>query len=155
AAKFHHFVIAAAVANRISERRGGRAVSRNKVGGYAQRPHLNHVTVKERPIHVSRWITRRASLPASPSVRGGRRRYRGRIEHPVLDIWNFTESRHQRSAGLLFHVRCAARLITVIVIDEDGFDIRHFEAHALDVLLHGFGGVCRTRTHHDVTLRRG
>ena len=42
----------------------------------------------------------------------------------------------------------------MIVVDQDGLDIGHLEAHLLDILLHRFGGVRRAGAHHDVALGR-
>jgi len=87
-------------------------------------------------------------LPATPSISS--RRYSScgdgwRIEHTVLDIRNFPEPGHQGSSGLLFHVSGPTRLITVIVIDEYGFDVGHLEAEAFDVVLYGLRQTLRHR----------
>ena len=129
-------------------------MSRNQIYVHAQWSDFNDVAVEERPIHMGRWVARWSALSASPAVGSRRRRNRRRIEHPVFDVWNFTKTGHQWSAGFLFHVGRATRLISVIVIHKNGFDIGHFEAHAFDILLHGFGGICGPCAQHDVALRR-
>ena len=78
----------------------------------------------------------------------------GRIGEKEDPYWAVLSCPKCGILGLITRKQIAG-LIAVIVIDQDGFDVRHFEAHAFDVLLHGFGGVCGTRAHHDVTLRRG
>src|SRR2546427_11538518 len=135
ATKFYDFVIAAAIADGVGKRGGGRAVSRNQIYVHAQRSNFNHIAVEERPIHMGRWVARWSALSA-PSAGGSRRRRdRRRIEHPVLDIWHFAKTGHQWRAGLLLHVRGTTRLVSVIMIHKDRFDIGHFEAHAFDILL--------------------
>src|SRR5881296_3787843 len=103
-AEFHDFVITAAIPDGVGERRGGRAVSRNQIYVHAERSDFNHVAVEERAIHMGRWVARWTALSASTAVGSRRRRDRRRIEHAMLDVWDFTKTRHQGRAGLLLHV---------------------------------------------------
>src|ERR1700694_4891275 len=102
-------------------------MSRNQIGGYAQGSYFDHIAIEEGAVHFDRRITPGA-LTSSSSL-GSRRGWdRGRIEHAVFHVRNFSESGHDLRAALLFHVGRASRLILVIVIQKDGLDIRHFEA---------------------------
>src|SRR5579864_6840958 len=102
-------------------------MSRNQISGHAQGTHFDYVAIEQRTIDFYGRITWWASSPSCLSLL--RRPWnRGRVEHAVLHIRNFSEPGHHRRAGLLFQVGGATRLIPMIVVEQDGLNIGHLEA---------------------------
>src|SRR5258708_33285695 len=72
----------------------------------------------------------------------------------MLKEGNFSEPSHDLRPALLSEVGARAGLILMIVIEQNGLDIRHFEAHRLDVLLNLAGSLRERRAEHNVALGR-
>ena len=72
----------------------------------------------------------------------------------MLDVRNFGEPRHQLSARLRLHFSGSARLIPMIVIDDDDFDVGQLKAQTFDVFLQVSRRLRIHRPHQDVALRR-